>query len=332
MLDMKISTQFVYTNSPGINKNNNRANYSCGVRNVLETDTFTPSFKALKKSMFSNFDFAVVEKFKSPIEKFKTFDDFRNWTDDEYFAICMKDFGGRTGDVRHKRQNMVCEWDQVLVAGGYTSPERLLIMNGITKDLKPNNDNICPIFNREVLAETLDDLKTILNKNKKIQFNFGKMYKENLVKMYAEHSTAGENESKWIIIPSKDNDPEHFKENIKKLQTLSPTEWCTKYSGAGFHLTNGDIHIYMVNGKPKVALRMNNGLVQEINGEHNDYRIPSEYVELTKQYLYDNGLITTEKADDMLKQSESDNTVKEILKNGGKGFFASIKSLFGFNK
>ena len=288
-----------------VNKNysktvsNNRYNgYSCG----LKQDTV--SFTALKKSAFSNFDFAVVEKFKSPIEKFKTYDDFRAWTDDEYFNLCMRDFGGRTGEVKNKRQSMICDWDQYLVSGGYTSPERLLIIDGITKDLKPNNENICPIFNRSILEKTLNDLKSNLEKDKKLQFNFGKMYKANLVKMYSERSTAGVDESKWIIIPSKDNDPEHFMENVRKLQTLSTDEMCTKFTGAAFHLNNGDMHIYMDKGKPKVILRMNDGLVQEINSEHNDYRIPKEYVGLTEQYLYDNGLVTTSKADGMLRDSK----------------------------
>ncbi len=329
---MKISNQPVYASRNTINANSNNcyAKYSYG----LQQDTFTPSFSGLKKSMFKAFDFAVVEKFKSPIEKFKSMEDFEAWAEEEYFNLCMKDFSGRTGEVRHKRQSMICDWDHALEAGNYTNAEKLLIMNGITKELKPNNENICPVFNRGILKKTLNELKAALDKDKKTQFDFGKMYKKNLVDMYTERSSAGANESKWIIIPSKDNDPVHFKENVEKLQSLSTHEMCTKYTGADFHLRNGDMHIYMVNGKPKVALRLNDGVVQEINGEHNDYRIPKEYVELTEKYLFDNDLVTTDKADDMLKQSKLAETVEEMVKEvtdetkKSGGFFGFIKKLF----
>lgn len=300
-------------------------------------DVFCPSFTALKKSIFKDIDFAVVEKFKAPIEKFRSIEDFQSWAEEECYKLCLNDFGGRTGQVRYKRESMICDWDQYLNNSNLSNSEKLLILKGITKDLKPNNENILPVYNRKILEKTLNELKTNLVQDKKLQFDFGKMYKKNLAEMYMEHSSVGKDESKWIIIPSKDNDPIHFKENVEKLQTLSPSEWCTKYTGADFHLSNGDFHIYIEKGKPKVALRLNDGLVQEINGEHNDFSIPKEYVKLTKDYLLENELITTEKANEILLKSEFDDIKKEkeVVKDNINNkqnknrFICFIKRLFG---
>ena len=328
---MRICAQNVCVNQNNGVKSNNQSYLR--YFNTLDKDTFTPSFTGLKKSMFNGINFAVVEKFKSPIEKFHSLEDFEAWSGEQYYNLCMKDFGGRTGAVKHKRQDMICDWDQALSNNNYTNAEKLLIMNGITKDLGQKDENICPAFNRQILSKTLKELKTELEQDKKLQFDFGKMYRKNLVDMYTKHSSAGANESKWIILPSKDNDPIHFKENVEKLQSISTHEMCTKFTGAEFHLSNGDIHVYMENGKPKVLLRLNEGVVQEINGEHNDYRIPKECVELTKKYLYENELVTTEKADEMLKKSMLETPDEKLtetnqLYNKKDTFWGFLKKLF----
>ncbi len=331
---MRINAQSMCVNkNNGVTANKNicYAGYSVG----LKKDTFTPSFTALKKSMFKGIDFAVVEKFKSPIEKFNSLEDFYKWAEDECYKICMKDYGGRTGEVKYKRDSMICDWDNALSSGEYSDSERLLILDAVVKGLKPNNDSICPVYNRNVLNKTLDGLKSSLEKDKNFQFSFNKIYKKNLIDMYTKNSSIGQNDSKWIIIPSKDNDPVNFKENVKKLQSISTNEMCTKYTGAEFHLENGDIHVYMENGKPKVLLRLNDGVVQEINGEHNDYRIPKECVELTKKYLYEQDLITTEKADEMLRKSERDvisepinNITNNTYNSDSKSIFKKLLNLF----
>ena len=330
ILYMRIIAQKVCANQPNYKANNN----CCAVSaNGLKQDTFTPSFTALKKSMLDAMEFALVEKLKAPIEKYSSVDEFtKKWVEQEYYARCSADFAGRSPGVRHKRENMVCDWDLELSLCKYTDTEKLLIIDGITRDLKPTNDTICPVFDKDILDKTMREIKTELNKNRKYQFNFGKIYRKNLVDMYAKKSERGNNESKWIVIPSKDNDPEHFKENVEKLQSLSTEHLCTKHSGAEFHLRDGDIHIYLENGKPKVLLRFNDGLIQEINGELNNYRIPPEYVELTQQYIFNEGYVTTPKADEMLMKSMddvicNDEPIKEPI-NKSKTIFEKIKAWF----
>jgi len=328
---MKIISQNVCINQPvqNIANNNCSTRYSYG----LKQDTFTPSFTALKKTMFNGIDFALVEKLKAPIEKYSTLEEFvSKWVDKEYYARCSANFEGRSPGVRYKRESLVSDWDEELERNNYSSMEKLLIIDGITRDLKTNNDTICPVFDKDVLKKTMHEIKTELNKNRKYQFNFGKIYRKNLVDMYTKKSSLEKNESKWIILPSKDNDPVHFKENVEKLQSLSTEHLCTKHSGAEFHLRNGDIHVYVEEGKPKVLLRFNDGLIQEINGELNNYRIPPEYVELTQRYIFNEGYVTTPKADEMLMKSMddaicNDEPIKEPI-NKSKTFFEKIKAWF----
>ena len=302
--------------------------------------TYTPgvSFCAMKKSQFSGVDFAVVEKFKAPIEKFDSMSDFIDWTSVQYAKICSKNYEGRNYETALKRESMVFNWDQELtIDSRYTYPEKLIIMNGVTKDMNPNDETICPIFNKPILDKTLGELKARLDADKKCQFDFGKMYKSNLRKMYVKNSSANSDEAKWIVIPSKISDPEHFNQNVEKLQTLSCHEWCTKNSGARFYLSDGDIHIFMDHGKPKLAVRLDEDIVKEVNSEFNDYKIPEEYIDILDDYMKKNDFLTTPRVDNViaLSKSAADRTVNlqpappaEPEQEQRKSIWSRIISLF----
>ena len=46
---------------------------------TIHNSYIQPNFCAMKKSQFHGVDYAVVEKYKAPIEKFDTNDDLQNW-------------------------------------------------------------------------------------------------------------------------------------------------------------------------------------------------------------------------------------------------------------
>ena len=302
--------------------------------------TYTPgvSFCALKKSQFSGIDFAVVEKFKAPIEKFDSMQDFLEWTSRQYHNISRKNYEGRNYATMLKRESMVCDWDQELsLDSRYTYPEKLVIMNGITKDMNPKDETICPVFNKGILNKTLDELKENLKKDKKYQFDFGKLYKSNLREMYTKNASVDANEAKWVIIPSKINDPEHFNENVEKLQTLSCHEWCTKNGGARIYLHDGDMHIYMDHGKPKLAIRFDEDIVKEVNSELNDYKIPKEYIGILDEYMKKNDFLTTKRVDNVLNDARISAESEHIFDDAvepksepvkSKSFWSHIISFF----
>ena len=133
--------------------------------------------------------------------------------------------------------------------------------------------------NKSVLDDTLTELKSKLEENPKEQFDFGKMYKSHLQQLYSAGDKIDENTTRWIVIPSKINDSEHFLDNVKRLQTLSHDNWCTKAKGADLYLKDGDFHIYFEKGKPKIALRFVDDEIREIQGVNNDRIIQPEYID-----------------------------------------------------
>lgn len=53
---------------------------------------YNPNFQAMKKSQFKGIDYAVVEKFKAPIEKFDVIADFQNWAKTQVQVITERKF------------------------------------------------------------------------------------------------------------------------------------------------------------------------------------------------------------------------------------------------
>ena len=261
----------------------------------LQRDTVT--FGAMKKSKFSGIDRAVVENFKAPIEKFYTNADLQKWSFENALELANKDYGGRKEETKIQRKVMLKEWsDYVLQENdGYTNAMSLLILDAVTKDLKPDNDTIPPVLNKGVLADCIAELDKNTKEVPKYQFNLNKIYKTKLQSYYLDDTQTrpGETSTKWVKIPSKSHDPEHFDENVEKLKTLSYKTWCTKSFNAEPYLEEGDFHIYLENGQPKVGVRFVNDKIQEIQGEANNGRIPLKYLSTVEEHIKEDDLRLT---------------------------------------
>ena len=279
----------------------------------------TVSFGAMKKAQFKGIDHFVVEKFKAPIEKFNLANDLQAWAKKSIEVIKSKDFGGRCQETKTQRKAMIKEWVDYITKGNsaYTPAIGLLILSAITSDLGEKDNNIPPVLNKGVLADTVSDTEKMLTNNPKAQLNFSKMYKNKLRSFYMEDTKTGETETKWIIIPSKKNDPENFEANVEKLKTLSHKNWCTKSFNAEPYLAEGDFHVYLENGQPKLGVRFEDEEIVEIQGEKNDTNIPVKYLELVKKYNKDNNFILSEDAKDQVfdaeKMKKQINAIKKDL-------------------
>ena len=212
-----------------------------------DTVSFKGDGAVMKKSDFSGIDFAVVERYKAPIEKFKTKEDFQKWCNNEIKKnILSKDFKGRQEETTIQRKAMLNEWTQYILKenSGYNDATKLLILDSITKDLKPNNDNLPPVLNKGVLADCIQEIEENLKTNKKYLFNLNKMYQSKLSNFYLEDTDTGETETKWVKILSKKHDPNNFEANVDKLKVLSHKSWCTKSYNAKPYLSQGDFYVY----------------------------------------------------------------------------------------
>ena len=248
---------------------------------------YNPNFKAMKKADFRGIDFAVVEKFKAPIEKFDVIADFQNWAGRLVEKIKNTNFLGRQAETIVQRKGMLKDWFNYVIEenGAYTKAIQLLILSAITKNLGEKDDNLPPTLNRGVLADCVSDLNKELEKDKKTQFDFNKMYQNKLRAYYLEDTKTGESGTKWVVISSKEHDPENFEANVDKLKTLSHKSWCTKSYNAEPYLREGDFHIYLENGEPKIGIRFIYDEIEEIQGELNNSKIPFGYYDVIEEHV-----------------------------------------------
>ena len=252
--------------------------------------TYGISFTSMKKNQFDGTDGFVVNQFKAPIEKFKNKEDLQVWAEGKCNEICLKEYGGRTRTTSVQRKNIIQNWNDYITNENtvYSNTERLIILNGITKNLKPDDDTLPPILNKGVLADTIYNLKNDLKSDSKMPFNFYKTYTNNLRAYYTEDLSTDTSYNGWTVIPSKENDPENFDDNVTKLKTLSHKTWCTKSNNAEPYLSEGDFHIYLENGYPKIGVRFKGNEIMEIQGEKNNGQIPVPYYDTVTSYFAEN--------------------------------------------
>ena len=278
----------------------------------------TVSFGALKKSQFEGLDLAAVEKFKAPIEQFKTNEDLQKWCKAKVKNdIVDKDFGGRQEETKIQRKAMLKEWtDYVLKENdAYNNAAALVILSSVTRELRPDNDKLPPVLNKGVLADCMSEIDSNLKKDKKYAFDLNKMYQNKLQAFYLQDFDTGEKSTKWVVIPSKENDPENFTENVDKLKTLSHKNWCTKSFNAEPYLSEGDFHVYLEDGKPKVGIRFVEDRIQEIQGEANNSKIPLEYFDEVNRHIDENKLKLTYNTEEQIKSTQSIKAKCDKIKN-----------------
>jgi len=255
----------------------------------------------MRKNEFSGIDRKVIEDKRVDVGPFKEkteFDAYCNGLIDEVKKENIDEINEETNEKRKtetkiKRQDMLQEWfDYVLNENdAYTPAAAYMILQGITKDLKPDNDKLPPALHRDVLAKTVDDIQKVteneINTNNLKNISFLKEYKFNLQKTLCsvDDDKKDNNLNGWIIIPSKKQDSENFDKNVEKLKLLSHSNWCTKNTRAGSYLANGECHIYMDNGKPRLCVRFVGDEILEIQGPKNDSKIPIKYSDIAEKHI-----------------------------------------------
>lgn len=281
---------------------NSSFNYNLKKRREINTQSYTSSslnsnpiaylnkaqisFGAMKKTQFSGIDLIMIERAKLPISKFNSNKDLQNYCQ----TILEKEYLGEKNlkklsksvdrNAKEQKQAILKDWIKYITKENcaYTPAIQLFILSSITKNLNSETNYLPPILNKGILATTISEITDEVNKNSKFNPNFEKMYKNNIQKSIFEKETQLDpNLTGWIRIPSKQNDPKNFKENIVKLQTLSHNNWCTKSYNAKPYLEEGDFWVYLEQGKPKLGVRFNDGKIAEIQGENNNSDIPVDY-------------------------------------------------------
>lgn len=245
------------------------------------------SFSSMKKSQFDGFNLAVVEKYKAPIEKFKSIDDFNEWTNNEINKIIKKEYPAKHYITTCKRESYLKEWiDHVKKESNeYTPAIQLVIFDDITKDLKSTNEDIPPVLNKKLLSQSILELNQKFKKTPKSTFSFINLYNSKLKDYYMKKMNLNEKSTQWLIIPSLKNDPENFEENVNAIKVLSKSTWCTKSIYADKYLINDNFHIYFEKGEPQIGIRFQDGKIAEIQLDKNNNKIPVKYLEIVNEHI-----------------------------------------------
>lgn len=297
------------------------------------------SFGAMKKSQFNGIDLMVVEKFKAPIEKFNMIKDFYSWASNLVNSYLAKDYKGKYIDTSKQRKKILSEWnDCIRNSNFYNSATRLFIFNDIIANLKCDNAKLPPDLNENILEYTVFEIENDLLDNPKKSFNFLKNYQRNLESSYIKDSfnNVDDNNGHWLIIPSKENDPQNYTKNLKKLKALSYKTWCTKSSYTAQYLNQGDFHIYIENNKTKLGLSFKNGKVNDLEGILNNDKIPLKYFDICKNYIKDNNLQVSDAIRKKLEKTEQIKKDVEIIKENIAEYienedYESIFNYLGYN-
>ena len=259
--------------------------------NPYQSKAQNPNFTAMRKTQFQGLDLFAVERFKAPIEKFNTHNDLYDWAKKMFDNIKSKSFLGRTPEGTAQRKAMLEEWFNYVTDGNsaYNPIHKLLILTGITAGLKATNDNLPPILNKGVLADTISTLEEVVKVSPKTKFNFNNVYETTLQNQYMNEFGMSNDYTGWVEIPSYEEEPDNFEENVARLKQLSHSAWCTRSFNAKPYLAQGKFAIYMENGQPKLGVRFIGDEIEEIQGERNNNSIPLKYFDKLKDYIYNEG-------------------------------------------
>ena len=253
-------------------------------------------FGAMKKSAFKGFDLECVNRFKAPIETFNSIDNLHKWAKNK-LRDTLKPAKYRVEDcvITAERMDILEAWGSFFTrdkAYKNNPTLSLIIADGITHNLNNTNKDIPPILYPKALIETVRQIRKNMSEVKGYSFNFEKIYSANLRKnvMKDVELVANSNETKWIKIPSADNDDKNFDMNVEKLRILSHRTWCTKFTHARPYLSAGDMYIYLEKGQPKICIRMINDSIDEIQGKKNNGQVPLDEIENVIEFINKEGL------------------------------------------
>ena len=263
------------------------------------------TFRAMKPSQFEGIDYAVVRKFKAPVEKFNSNSDFQAWAFNKLENIMDKTFDNKISFVHYQRKFSLNKWKDFLLqkVPEWSYAKLLLVYSAIIQGLKENNSEVPPIIKPEILDTAIEDLEQKLSKNKDLSFSLSEAYKKRISLEVLKD--VPENYTGWLILPSKRKDSENFEKNVEKLKLLSDKLWCIqKWYHAETYLSVGDFHIYLKNGIPQIAIRFHGCEIQEIQGEKNDSVVPKEYIDMVKNYILKNDYYTSEDVRYFIEVSE----------------------------
>lgn len=310
------------------------------VNNQVNLNKYShPNFGAMIKSQFSGVDLCAVVKFKAPIKKFKTNNDFQVWAKDQVAKIIEKDYKGRLQSTIEERKRKLGVWfEYITKKESFTPAMQLLILSAITGKLDDKNDNLPPVLNKNVLSKAIDCVKDLLKKDSYAKFNFENIYRKALRVFYFEKlgNNLQGNNTGWFNFSAIGKDNDDFAQKVEVLEAVSPDTWCTKSALAGKTLAKGDFHVYIEDGNIKMGIRLDDKTIEEVQGVLNNDKVPLEYLDILKKYIADNRFEISDKVmtaigEAQKRKNEIDKIKLDIAEYIEKGDNETVLKYFNIN-
>ncbi len=244
------------------------------------------------KSSITGFEKIVVNKYNPDEKIWRNKAETKKWAEEKYNDFKNHNWLSQAyPDANMGRKEGLKEWFEFLD----TEPEikdnpyaRILVTEFVTKDLHPENADIPPQLDKQLVKEILNSANV----------NFSKVYSERVREKAMQDSHAEEVEvdgikGKWYTVPQTDKSSGEYKKNVDKVKAFSDgTNWCIRTYNAEPYVQQGAMHFFVdENGLTQVCIRETEpGSVYEIQKRQQNATVPIPYVNVITDYMSRNNL------------------------------------------
>ena len=167
----------------------------------------------------------------------------------------------------------------------------LLVMDGITKEMRPNNAYVPPAVSHESFEATYN---TLLQDNTNISFSqiYAQQTREKAIRQFSKGiQTVDGIEGQWVTIPRSQKGEPDYDEHIAMVQALAEgSSWCLRYDNAHGYLQGGNLHFFVdKNGNSQVAINETDGKITQIQKRYNqNSTVPVPYAVVVSEFAKGN--------------------------------------------
>ncbi len=244
----------------------------------------------------------ILNKYKNEIDQSIWGDPvrFRAWAEDKLKKVL--DFEqnpdytatGAYAQVNPARKEGIENWYKYLTEESHYRDDvfvHLLVMDGITKDMKPNSAYVPPAVSHGSFEATYNAL---LETNTHVSFS--KIYAEstrtNAIRQFGKPREVYDGiEGQWVTIPRSQKGEPNYDEHIAMVQALAEgSSWCLRFDNAHTYLQRGNLHFFVdINGSSQVAINETDGVITQIQKRYRqDSTVPVPYARVIEKWAKEN--------------------------------------------
>lgn len=168
---------------------------------------------------------------------------------------------------------------------------QLFVMDGITKEMKPNNAATPPAVSHASFEATYNAL---LENDTSVSFSkiYAQQTKSKAINQFAKQDVSMDGiEGKWVTIPQSNKGEPDYDEHIAMVQALAEgSSWCLRFESAHSYLQGGNLHFFVdKNGNSQVAINETNGQITQIQKRYDqDSTVPIPYANVIDTWKKEN--------------------------------------------